>query len=45
VPTCDLDPVTVAFHKKAEEQQRQIYFQGTEWQENRVSNEGVTSPY
>ena len=45
VPTCDLDPVAVAFHKKAEEQQRQIYFQGTEWQENRVSKEGVTSPY
>jgi len=45
VPTRDLDPVAVAFHRKAEEQQRQIYFQGTEWAETRVSKEGVTAPY
>lgn len=45
VPTRDLDPVAVAFHKKAEEPQRQIYFQGTEWAETRVSKEGMTAPY
>jgi ectoine hydroxylase-related dioxygenase (phytanoyl-CoA dioxygenase family) len=44
-PACDLDPVAVAFHKKAEEQQRKIYFQGTEWQNARVSSQGVESPY
>ena len=44
-PACDLDPVAVAFHKKAEEQQRKIYFQGTEWQDSRVSSQGVASPY
>ncbi len=36
VPDCDLDPATVAFHKKAEEQQRAIYYQGTEWTEHRT---------
>ena len=45
VPSRDLDPVAVAFHRKAEEQQRQIYFRGTAWQETRVSPEGVTAPY
>lgn len=45
VPTRDLDPVAVAFHQKAEEMQRQVYFKGTEWQENRVSDAGVESPY
>ncbi len=45
VPTRDLDPVAVAFHKKAEEQQRRIYFQGTEWAATRVSKAGVTAPY
>ncbi len=45
VPTCDLDPVAVAFHQKAEERQRQIYYQGTAWQQDRVSQQGVTAPY
>ena len=45
VPARDLDPVAVAFHRKAEEQQRQIYFRGTAWQDTRVSHEGVTAPY
>ena len=45
VPTRDLDPVAVAFHQKAEEMQRQVYFKGKEWQENRVSDAGVESPY
>ena len=45
VPDRDLDPVAVAFHRRAEEQQRQIYFRGTEWQDTRVSREGVTAPY
>ncbi len=29
VPTRDFDPVAVAFHLRAEEQQRQVYYQGT----------------
>jgi hypothetical protein len=45
VPQADLDPVAVAFHKKAEEMQRQVYFKGTEWQTKRVSDEGVEAPY
>ncbi len=45
VPSCDLDPVAVAFHKKAEERQRQIYYQGTTWQDNRTSEQGVAAPY
>ena len=45
VPARDLDPVAVAFHRKAEEQQRQIYFRGTAWEETRVSREGVAAPY
>jgi non-haem Fe2+, alpha-ketoglutarate-dependent halogenase len=44
-PTKDLDPIAVAFHKKAEEQQRQIYFKETEWEADRVTKEGVKSPY
>ena len=44
-PVQDLDPVAVAFHRKAEEMQRQVYFKNTEWQESRVSPEGVESPY
>ena len=36
-PARDLDPVAVAFHRKAEERQRQIYFRGTAWQDTRVS--------
>jgi hypothetical protein len=45
VPTCDLDPVAVAFHQMAEERQRQVYFKGTEWQEGRVSQQGFEAPY
>ena len=45
VPARDLDPIAVAFHKKAEEQQRKIYFKDTEWQENRVTEEGKAAPY
>lgn len=44
-PTCDMDPVAVAFHRKAEEMQRQVYFKDTEWQDSRVSVQGVESPY
>ena len=44
-PTCDMDPVAVAFHRKAEEMQRQVYFKDTEWQDSRVSVQGVDSPY
>ena len=44
-PTQDLDPLAVAFHRKAEEMQRQVYFKDTEWQDDRVSAEGVESPY
>ena len=44
-PARDLDPIAVAFHKKAEEQQRKIYFKDTEWQENRVTEEGKAAPY
>ena len=45
IPQCDLDPVAVAFHQKAEEMQRQVYFKGTEWQNKRISEEGVEAPY
>lgn len=45
VPQCDNDPIAVAFHKKAEEMQRQVYFKGTEWQASRVSKDGVEAPY
>lgn len=45
VPARDLDPVAVAFHAKAEEEQRKIYFKDTEWQEKRVTEDGVVSPY
>ena len=44
-PAQDLDPVAVAFHRKAEEMQRQVYYKDTEWQDDRVSAEGVESPY
>ena len=44
-PVQDMDPVAVAFHRKAEEMQRQVYFKDTEWQNERVSAEGVESPY
>lgn len=44
-PAGDFDPIAVAFHKKAEEQQRQIYFKDTDWQDDRVSKEGVVAPY
>ena len=45
VPACDMDPVAVAFHRMAEERQRQVYFKGTEWQEGRVSEQGLEAPY
>lgn len=35
-PERDFDPVAVAFHRRAEEQQRQIYYRGTDWQEHRT---------
>ena len=44
-PQIDLDPVAVAFHQKAEEMQRQVYYKGTEWQEKRVTDDGVEAPY
>jgi hypothetical protein len=40
-----MDPVAVAFHRMAEERQRQVYFKGTEWQEGRVSEQGLEAPY
>lgn len=45
VPTQDMDPPAVAFHAKAEEQQRKIYFKDTEFQEERVTEDGKVSPY
>jgi ectoine hydroxylase-related dioxygenase (phytanoyl-CoA dioxygenase family) len=36
VPARDFDPAAVAFHRQAEEQQRQIYYQGTGWQQHRT---------
>lgn len=45
VPQIDLDPVAVTFHQKAEEMQRQVYYKGTEWQEKRVTDDGVEAPY
>jgi non-heme Fe2+,alpha-ketoglutarate-dependent halogenase len=45
VPRYDLDPVAVAFHQKAEDRQRQIYYRGTAWEDNRDSNQGVAAPY
>jgi non-heme Fe2+,alpha-ketoglutarate-dependent halogenase len=45
VPARNLDPVAVAFHAKAEEEQRKIYFKDTEWQETRVTDDGVVAPY
>ena len=45
VPERGLVPVAVAFHRRAEEQQRRIRFRGTEWQDTRVSRVGVTAPY
>ncbi len=35
-PERDFDPVAVEFHRRAEEQQRQIYYHGTDWQEHRT---------
>ncbi|HIF09268.1 MAG TPA: phytanoyl-CoA dioxygenase [Sneathiellales bacterium] len=45
LPTCDLDPVAVAFHTRAEEQQRQILYKDTEWADARVSTSGARAPY
>jgi len=35
-PACDFDPPAVAFHSRAEEQQRAIYYMDTEWSEHRT---------
>ncbi len=35
-PARDLDPAAVAFHEMAQERRRQIYYQGTEWNEFRT---------
>lgn len=35
-PTRDFDPVAMAFHARAEEAQRAIYYKGTEWNEHRT---------
>ncbi len=35
-PAHDLDPAAVAFHEMAQERRRQIYYQGTEWNEFRT---------
>lgn len=44
-PTSDMDPTAVAFHQKAEEQQRKILYKDTKWQDARVSADGAASPY
>lgn len=35
-PQRDFDPAAVAFHRRADEAQRAIYFKGTDWQEHRT---------
>jgi non-haem Fe2+, alpha-ketoglutarate-dependent halogenase len=44
-PVTDMDPVAVAFHQRAEEQQRKILYKDTEWQDARVSADGASAPY
>ncbi len=44
-PAGDLDPVAVAFHRKAEEQQRKILYRDTAWADGRVAADGAPSPY
>jgi ectoine hydroxylase-related dioxygenase (phytanoyl-CoA dioxygenase family) len=36
VPTADFDPAAVAFHARAEEAQRAVYYRGTEWAVHRT---------
>ncbi len=36
IPAADFDPVAVAFHKRAEEAQRAIYYKDTDWREHRT---------
>ena len=45
VPQFDMDPTAVKFHQMAEEMQRKIYFQGTEWQDSRILDDGTEAPY
>ena len=36
IPACDFDPIAVAFHKRAEDHQRRILYQGTDRTEHRT---------